>query len=171
MINENNKIISKKSLGTRNKHKGSHAERYYANLFKKLGYSHCITARLGGRIFDNAGIDIINIPFNIQIKAGIQSHLSPGKVLLNMDAQIRNLFPQNNPIVKYPLLLIHRLYPYSQDYNEDLVYMSEKQFNIFKDKHTELCFLSIKKRNIKMLTEYGSIVRLKVSELIEKGVF
>ena len=44
------------SIGTRNRTKGHHAERFYANVFKELGYTKCVTARLGGRLFDNAGI-------------------------------------------------------------------------------------------------------------------
>ncbi len=49
------KETNSRSLGSRNRQKGHHAERFYADVFRELGYEHCITARLGGRIFDNAG--------------------------------------------------------------------------------------------------------------------
>lgn len=151
------------SLGKRNRVKGHHAERFYANLFKKLGYEHCVTARLGGRIFDNAGIDIINIPFNIQIKAGKQSKLSPGKILLQMDSQIKSLFPENHEVRNYPLFLIHRPNPFSKNFDEDIIYMTHEEF---KKLNLPFNYDTIKKRKSKMSTDFGVIVSIKFYKLI-----
>lgn len=164
-------IRIKRSLGAKNKAKGSHAERYYANVFKDLGYKHCVTARLGSRISDNAGIDIINIPFNIQVKSGKQNKMSPGKVLLNMQAQIQSLFPEDNPVQKYPILVIHRPQPFKKDYLQDVVYMSMNQFNIFTEKYGKIEYLFIKKRVYKTTSEFGDIIAVSFNTLVTIGVF
>ena len=87
-----------------------------------------------------------------------------------MDTQIKHLFPENNPIVKYPLLVIHRPNPYAKWYEEDIVYMSMQQFKIFQEKHPDLTYTGIKKRNIRMHSEFGVIVSLPFSELVTKKV-
>lgn len=165
------KVINKRSLGAKNKRKGSDAERYYANVFREMGYKFCVTARLGSRLHDNAGVDIINIPFNLQIKAGKQTKMSPGKVLLNMQAQIKSLFPEDNPIHSYPLLVIHRPQVFKKGYLEDVVYMSMNQFDIFTEKYGKLDFLFVKKRSCKTTSEFGSIIAVSFNELVRAGVF
>ena len=160
-----------KNLGKRNRQKGHHAERFYVDVFKTLGYSHCITARLGGRVYDNAGIDIINIPFNIQVKAGKQTKLSAGKILLGMESQIKSLFPPEHEVQKFPLILIHRPNPYSKNYNDDMVYLTKTQFDKFKLKSPGIEYLDIKKRNARMSTEFGEIISIKFSELLMHNIF
>lgn len=162
---------SKRSLGIKNKRKGSDAERFYVNVFKELGYKHCVTSRLGSKLHDNAGVDIINIPFNIQIKAGKQAKLSPGKVLLNMESQIKSLFPEDDKIHTYPLLVIHRLHAFKKNYIEDVVYMSFDQFNDFTKSYGKIDYLFMKKRNHKTTSKFGHIVAVDFNELVKKGVF
>ena len=156
------------SIGTRNRTKGHHAERFYANVFKELGYTKCVTARLGGRLFDNAGIDIINIPFNIQIKAGKQSKMNPGKVLLNMYSQIDSLFPENHEVRDFPLFVIHRPNPFSKFFGEDVVYMTYKQFISY---NLPIDYDTIKIRKAKMSTDFGAIVSIKFSKLFNIKFF
>ena len=96
------------SIGANNKRKGSNAERYYVNLFKELGYDKCVTARYGSRIHDDAGIDLINIPFNIQIKAGKQKGLNPVATLIDIKGRIERMFPKENKEHGYPTILIHK---------------------------------------------------------------
>ena len=150
--------MTTRSLGAKNKHKGSHAERFYATLFKEMGYDKCQTARFGSRLHDNAGIDLINLPFNVQIKAGVQKNLSPGKVLLNMTAQINALFMQGDPVRSYPLLLIYRPKPFSNNTDEDKVYMSREQWDMYKDRVLVMDNFTILKRKNKMNNPYGEIV-------------
>ena len=156
------------SIGTRNRTKGHHAERFYASVFKDLGYTKCVTARLGGRIFDNAGIDIINIPFNIQIKAGKQSKMSPGKVLLNMHSQIDSLFPENHEVRGFPLLVIHRPNPFSKNFKEDVVYMTYDQFKSF---NLPISYDTLKQRKVKMSTGFGAIISIKFYKLFDLKFF
>lgn len=117
--------------GKTNKTKGSNAERIYAKIFQGLGFPQCITARFGSRIHDNAGIDLINIPFNIQIKAGIQKSMNPSKELKKIDELVPIYFPKNAPEYNNINIVIHRKQvgkgkkrtPY-----DDLVHMSFEDF-------------------------------------------
>lgn len=99
----------KKSYGKTNKRKGSDAERYYARIFREdLGFTHCKTSRLGSKLHDDAGIDLIFIPLNIQIKAGKQVGLNPGKELTYMQNRMTELFPESSLEHDYPKLVIHK---------------------------------------------------------------
>lgn len=100
---------NKKSLGKTNKTKGSNAERYYAKVFREdLGYTFCKTSRNGSKLHDDAGIDLIFIPFNIQIKAGKQKGLNVSKELSYMKDRIVELFPENSIEHTLPKILIHK---------------------------------------------------------------
>lgn len=99
----------KKSYGKTNKRKGSDAERHYARVFRDgLGFTHCKTARMGSKLHDDAGIDLIFIPLNVQIKAGKQVGLNPTKELNSMKDKMSELFPSTSPEHNYPKLVIHR---------------------------------------------------------------
>lgn len=101
--------VKKKSYGKTNKRKGSDAERYYAKIFREnLGFTHCKTARLGSKLHDDAGIDLIFLPLNIQIKAGKQVGLNPGKELNYMQGRMTELFPPTSLEHTYPKLVIHK---------------------------------------------------------------
>ena len=99
----------KKSYGKINKRKGSDAERHYAKIFREdLGFTHCKTARMGSKLHDDAGIDLIFIPLNIQIKAGKQVGLNPSKELNYMQDRMSELFPKTSLEHNYPKLVIHK---------------------------------------------------------------
>lgn len=162
MSNDKKKKI--RSIGARNKHKGSHAERFYAQVFRNLGFSYCITSRQGGRIFDNAGIDIMNIPFNIQIKAGVQKNMNPGKVLFDVSSQIIALFPEASEIRTYPILLIHRPKPFSKNTNGDSVYYTYQQHLRFKEINKNLKYDEKKQRKGMYNNEYSTIVKVSFED-------
>jgi len=101
--------IKKKNYGKTNKQKGSHAERFYAKIFREdLGFTHCKTARLGSKLHDNAGIDLIFLPFNVQIKAGKQVGLNVSKELTYMQDRMKELFPITSQEHSLPKILIHK---------------------------------------------------------------
>lgn len=120
-----------KSQGAKNRVYGHNAERYYVHVFKELGFSFCITARLGSRLHDNAKIDLINLPFNLQIKAGVQSGLNPGKELFSMESAIKAFFPPDDNIHQKPCFLVHKK-PIGPGRKgtpvHEIVYMSNKQY-------------------------------------------
>lgn len=99
----------KKSTGKTNKRKGSDAERFYAKIFREeLGFKHCKTSRLGSKLHDDAGIDLIFIPFNIQIKAGKQHGLNVTKELMNMKHMMSEYFPESSVEHQLPKMVLHK---------------------------------------------------------------
>lgn len=102
------KIRNYASIGKQNKTKGSNAERYYVNIFKEMGFDKCVTARYGSRIHDDAGIDLINLPFNLQIKAGKQKGLNPIATIEDVKGRIERMFPKDSVEHSLPTILIHK---------------------------------------------------------------
>ena len=112
---------------------GSNAERLYAKLFRELGYTFCRTARQSSRIHDDAGIDLVNLPWNVQIKAGKQRGMNPSDVLRSIDERVKELFPPGSVESCLSNILIHRKFVgrgKNRDKYDDLVIMS---FEDFKD--------------------------------------
>jgi len=119
------------SKGSTNRNKGHNAERYYAKAFKDLGFSHCVTSRYGSRVHDDAGIDLIGLPINVQIKAGKQRAMNPSKVLSYIRERISLLFPKTAPEKDMISIVIHRKEvgrgKKRNDF-DDLVHMSFEDF-------------------------------------------
>lgn len=101
-------IKKKRTSGSTNRTKGHNAERIYATAFKELGFDKCVTSRYGSRIHDDAAIDLINVPFNVQIKAGKQKAMKPEEVLKDISIRIMDKFPKTAPEHNYPNIVIHR---------------------------------------------------------------
>jgi len=91
-----------------NKRKGSNAERDYAKRFRELGFERCITSREGSKLYDNSGIDLLNIPFNLQIKAGVQRGINYSKELKYIRDQINSNFDATELVHKRPIILVHK---------------------------------------------------------------
>ena len=94
--------------GKTNRNKGLNAERYYAKQFREIGYADCITSRDGSRRLDGLKIDLLNIPFNAQIKAGKQTGLNPVRVLKEMDELIHRNLKESEPEFHRPNIVIVR---------------------------------------------------------------
>lgn len=94
--------------GKTNRSKGHNAERQYAKAFRELGFDKCVTARYGSRLHDDCSIDLINIPFNVQIKAGYRQGLNYSKELYKIDKMVSENIPQAYPEHQYPNILIHK---------------------------------------------------------------
>jgi hypothetical protein len=103
--------MPKKSVGKTNRRKGHNAERYYANFFKDLGYTFCKTARQASRLHDDCGIDLMYLPFLVQIKAGKQRGLKRADTLQYIEDRVKENFPPENPEHTMPKLLIERKDP------------------------------------------------------------
>lgn len=88
-------------MGKRNKRKGSDAEREYAQKFREMGYEYCVTSRLGSKLHDNCGVDLINLPFNVQVKAGYGRGLNYSQVLFYTKSMLMQHIPAeaDNPVI------------------------------------------------------------------------
>lgn len=92
-------------MANTNRTKGHNGERHYANEFKKLGYELCVTSRYGSRQHDDCGVDLINIPFNVQIKVGKQTAMKPHKEIRNIIDNLTEKIPSE---VDNPCIVIHK---------------------------------------------------------------
>ena len=99
-------MVDKKNYGKANRAKGHNAERLYAERFRELGYKFCKTSRQASRLHDDAGIDLMFIPYNVQIKAGKQRGLNPIAELKSMEEKITTLFPEDSVEHKQPNIVI-----------------------------------------------------------------
>ena len=95
-------------MSNKNRDKGHDAERLYAQLFRDLGYDECVTSRYGSRLHDDAGVDLIHVPINAQIKAGYARGINYSSILKNMYDRLRELFPVDSKEFEYPSIVIHR---------------------------------------------------------------
>lgn len=161
--------------GKTNKRKGSDAERYYAKFFRELGYPDCSTARFESKHHDNAKIDLMNIPFNIQVKAGKQTNMSPGRELFNMESAIKAMFREGHENHRKPLLLFHykAVGPgHKRQAQHEVVYMSLLQFDLFKAKSRNLEYDSLKTFRYEMHSQFKQVVGMTLevfkSEVILK---
>lgn len=120
-----------RNMGKANRRKGHKGEVYYAKVFRDLGFPHCVTSRYGSRLHDDAGIDLIHLPFNVQIKTGKHRGMNPSQVLSYTTERVKELFPKSAPEHKLPTILIHRKevgVGKKREEFDDLVHMSFKDF-------------------------------------------
>jgi uncharacterized protein YmfQ (DUF2313 family) len=113
-------------MSNKNKLLGSSTERYYAKIFRSLGYPFVKTTRYAARFLDDLGIDLVGLPFYVQIKAGIQRGINYSNVLEKIENNIKN-----TEIEQKPLILIHRkkgIKGKKRKDTDDLVIMSFKVF-------------------------------------------
>jgi hypothetical protein len=161
-------------LGATNKRKGSSAERYYAKFFRELGFTFCETARFGSKKHDNAKIDLLYIPFNVQIKAGIQKNMNPGKELFMMASSITAMFPPEDEVFKRPCILFH----YKQGKpgarrtpDMEIVYMSMIQFEEFNCyPETSLEYVYSKEFKFELDSPYKHIVGMTLDHFKQEVI-
>lgn len=158
-------------LGKINKKKGKFAERLYSDKFKEFGFSFCEPSGIISKRHDNAKIDLMHIPFNVQIKAGKQTNLSAGKELLFMSSCIQTMFSTEKEVLKKPMLLFH--------YEEtgkgqprvpenEKVYMSLIQFDLFKAMSPDLEYISLKSFKFDLHSEFKHIVNITFEDFRDK---
>ena len=95
-------------MANKNRNKGHQAEREYSNMFKDMGHEFCVTSRYGSRQHDDCGIDLINVPYNVQIKAGYARGLNYSKVLRDIYDRVSLNFPRFAPERERPSIVIHK---------------------------------------------------------------
>lgn len=163
--------MAKKSIGATNKRKGSDAERLYAKKFRELGYDFCKTSRFVSKAHDNSKIDLMYIPFNVQIKAGVQKGLNAGKELMSMKSMMETMFPSTDEVFTKPCILIH----YCQvgpgrrrEAEHEKVFMSHQQFLEYKQLDVSLEYDSEKMFKFESNSEFKHIVCMTFEYFVEK---
>lgn len=141
-----------------NKRKGSRVERKYRLIFRQIGFSLCETSRYASTLLDACKIDLVNLPFNIQIKAGKQIGLNPAKELYLMLYMIENKLDSS---FKKPCFLLHEkeiIRGKRREEYDSIIYFTLDQFTKFKQINKDLVFKEIKKYNKFLNTEFEFIV-------------
>lgn len=119
-------------MANKNRDKGHDAERHYAKEFRAMGFSFCKTSRYGSRLLDDCKIDLMNLPFNVQIKAGYAKGLNYTSVLRSIKDALKINFPEKAEEHRLPSIIIHKKdvgRGKKRDDYDELVTMS---FNDFK---------------------------------------
>ena len=96
-----------RAKGSTVRRKGFNAEREYARLFRELGFPLCKTSRYGSKLHDDAGIDLINLPLNVQIKAGRQQGLHIPNLIAELKLRIKSMFPRTALEQTNLMVIIH----------------------------------------------------------------
>ena len=89
--------------------KGNQAEVYYRNIFiNDLGFSDCKTSRHASKLLDDAGIDLVGIPYNVQIKRGYNNSMNYLTTMLDLYSKINTNLPREmDHIKKRVTFMIH----------------------------------------------------------------
>lgn len=95
-------------MGKAEREKGHRFERLLATLFRSLGFERCQTSRNESRLLDGCGIDLSNIPYNIQAKAGIQRNLNYSKELKSIREKIIKNLGDDSERLLLPTCIIHQ---------------------------------------------------------------
>ena len=118
-------------MSNTNRTKGHKAETYYAKIFREIGYDKCVTSRYGSRQHDDCAIDLINLPINVQVKAGKQRGMNPGLILREMDRRMKEAFPEDAKEHNQPNIVIHKKEPgrgNRRDKYDEIVTMSFEDY-------------------------------------------
>ena len=114
-----------------NRRKGHDVERHFRKEFQGMGYAHCETSRYASRMHDDAGVDLVNLPINVQIKAGYKRGINYSKVLREMRDRIADLFGKESHEQGKIRIVLHRKdgkRGQSRENEDDLVVMTFEDF-------------------------------------------
>ena len=95
-------------MANKNRTKGFNYERSLVSLFKELGHEHCVTSRYGSRQHDDCGIDLINVPYNVQAKAGYARGINYSKILRDISDKVSINFPEDAKEHTNPTIITHK---------------------------------------------------------------
>ncbi len=153
--------------GKENQLKGLKGEEFYVDCFKNIGYETCKRAEKGS-LYDAIGIDLINIPYLIQIKTGIQKNMNPGKILTLLYAQLNNNIDKNHTILKenFNLFVIH--HREVNDLSNDIIYMSLDTYHYYLTKYTNIEIEYSNIRDSKLQSEFNKIIGINMNEFYNK---
>jgi hypothetical protein len=96
-------------MANANRDKGHRFERKVVNDLKDVGFDYAKTTRAESKTLDDSGIDIANVPFNIQAKSGYEKN-RPNFITLRNKCilKLKENYPPENPVHENPFVLIHK---------------------------------------------------------------
>lgn len=99
-----------KKKGHTNRRKGHDLERLWVKFFKSIGFKFSKSTRQESTLLDSCGVDITNIPFLIQCKAGYpNSYPKYDQEWEYTKFKLQDNFPEKSHYHDLPFMLIHKL--------------------------------------------------------------
>lgn len=157
---------------------GHKIEVFYMNIFRdELDFEFCKTSRNFSRVLDACKIDLSNIPYNIQIKAGEQRGLNPNKLMYEMEKLLKENYPPNDILHTLPKVVIHYKLVEKGRKNripeDEIVYLPLSEYvSYYKSLNFSIIIKEIKKTKLKSLrdTKYGMCVGITFKDFKEEIV-
>ena len=117
-------------------------ERLVASLFRSFGFEFSRTSRAESKLLDNCGIDITNVPFLIQCKAGYERN--PPKyrdIYKYIKENLNKNFPKEHDIHNTPIVLIHKgdgrkKENFTWTFDNETITNILKEYYFFKNEYT-----------------------------------
>ena len=92
----------------KNRNKGHRFELQIRKMFEQY-FPLVKTARQVSRAMDDCGIDLVNIPFNVQCKSGYEkTNFKFAELSIQTKELLKKFFTLDNPVHNYPYLIIHK---------------------------------------------------------------
>lgn len=113
-----------------NRTKGHSFERYLVKLFREMGYKFVRTSRAESKLLDDCGVDLTNLPFNVQAKNGYKKARPKYEVLYAyIKGKLKDNYPPENELHDKPIILVHKL-PGGGDKHPELIQWTFNQADI-----------------------------------------
>ena len=96
--------------GSYSRKKGHNYERALAIIFRNLGFKYCRTSRAESKLLDDCGVDLTNLPFLVQAKAGYNKSRPKFEVMYKqIKKALADNFPPEHELHTLPILVCHKL--------------------------------------------------------------
>lgn len=97
--------------GKNNRTKGHNLEREIVRMFRdELNFKFVKTSRLASKLLDDCKVDIFGVPYLIQTKMGYAKSRPKADVIFKeIDEKLKESFPPEDPVHKYPKILVHKI--------------------------------------------------------------
>ena len=138
---------------------GHRIEVYYMNIFRdELGFEFCKTSRNFSKVLDACKVDLSNLPYNVQIKAGEQNGLNPNKIFFEMEQLLKENYPPFELVHSFPKVLIHyKLVPKGRKLRiptDEIVYIPLSSYkSLYKELKFDIVIIELKKSRLKILKD------------------
>lgn len=95
-------------MANKNRDKGHRYERWWRKVWEEMGFTKVKTARQGSRLMDDCGVDLINIPINMQLKAGYPKGINYSQLFEEIETKLKDNMMDTDPVLSYPIVIAHK---------------------------------------------------------------
>ena len=95
-------------MANKNRDKGHRYERWWRKIWEDMGFTKARTARQASRLMDDSGVDLVNIPINMQLKAGYPKGLNYPNIFKEIEENLKENFMEDDPVIDYPIVIAHK---------------------------------------------------------------